>query len=214
MSVVSEGWEDETVAKAPSKVLAGEVARLRRARGWSTEQLSDRLRELGVLLHPTAITKLEKGDRGVSLDEAFALAVAFKVPLSLMALPLREGADVALTPTTRVHAWRVWEWLHGLEPLVEDNDIPQWRGDVQPAWLYDGVREAQKAAQRASAAVPAAEYFGDPDGVKSAREGYVTALWRLHQALEAVKGAGFESEGLLADEFRADMVRFGIRKEE
>jgi transcriptional regulator with XRE-family HTH domain len=211
--VVGEGWEDETVVKAPSKVLAGEVARLRRARGWSTERLSDRLRELGVLLHPTAITKLEKGDRGVSLDEAFALAAAFKVPLSLMALPLREDADVAITPTTHVYAWRVWEWLHGLEPLV-DHDIPQWREDVQPACLYNDVRETQKAAQRASAAVRAAEYVGDPNGVKSAREGYVTALWRLHQALEAMTGAGLDSERLLADEFRADMVRFGIRKEE
>ncbi len=201
------------MAKAPSKVLAGEVARLRRARGWSTERLSDRLRELGVLLHPTAITKLEKGDRGVSLDEAFALAAAFEVPLSLMALPLREDADVALTPTTHVYAWRVWEWLHGLEPVV-DHGIPQWREAVQPACLYNDVREAQKAAQRAHAAVPAAEYVGDPDDVKNAREGYVTALWRLHQALEAMKGAGLEAERLLANEFRADMMRFGIRKEE
>ncbi len=55
---------------------ASGVREARAARGWTQVDLARHLAETGVLLDATAITRLERGDRGVRIGEAFAIAQA------------------------------------------------------------------------------------------------------------------------------------------
>ncbi len=55
---------------------ASGVREARTIRGWTQVDLARHLAESGVRLDPTAITRLERGDRGVRIGEAVALAAS------------------------------------------------------------------------------------------------------------------------------------------
>ncbi len=57
-------------------LLAANLRRLRRAQGWSQEQLAERCG-----LHRTYIGAVERGERNISLDNLERLAGALSVPL-------------------------------------------------------------------------------------------------------------------------------------
>ncbi|MGH9250758.1 MAG: helix-turn-helix domain-containing protein [Acidimicrobiales bacterium] len=112
-------------ARTPSQALAAAVRECRRTRkGWSQERLSRELDGLGVRLHPTAIVKIERGTRGVSVDEAFALALALQVAPVHLLVPLDDDAPVAVTPNTSAPAAEVRDWVRGRREL--DDDAERW----------------------------------------------------------------------------------------
>ena len=63
------------------------VREFRIAFGWTQVRLAEEVRLRGVTLHPTAITRIESGQRRVSLDEAVALADALIISLSGLLQP-------------------------------------------------------------------------------------------------------------------------------
>lgn len=100
----------------------------------SVRELSTRMRDLGRPLFPSAISKIENGQRRVDADELVALAIALDcTPNRLLigpqaddeeirlveeriALPMTEGADpveVDIEPSRR----DAWRWARGGEPL-------------------------------------------------------------------------------------------------
>jgi hypothetical protein len=84
----------------------------------SVRDLSARMSELGRPLLPSGITKLEKGQRRVDVDELVTLAVALGVNPSRLLLPAEAGdQDVPLTPTLTVPGWAAWQWADGFAPL-------------------------------------------------------------------------------------------------
>lgn len=186
----------------------------REYRGLRQQDLVDLLDgEHSVKMDRATLARIESGDRKVTVEEAFLLAVVLDVPLPLLLLPVDRDADVALTPTTVVAPWRVWEWMHGQEPLP-GSDLRRWHPVVQPAWLYSDVRDAQKAAQEARQDVRVGAKAGAGEAeLRDARRGYAQALRLLDGALRKMERAGLPTSRLLAEDFRADMVEFGVREE-
>ncbi|MGW0626618.1 helix-turn-helix domain-containing protein [Streptomyces sp. NPDC002758] len=125
------------------KTVAENLARLRKARGLSTRQLSADLERRGRLLSPSGITRMEKAERHVTTDELVALAVVFGVSPSALLLPFTEKPDdsVAVSGAGRVPALAAWEWADGRTPLrYEPGRHPedQWMEYElygRPAWL-------------------------------------------------------------------------------
>ncbi|MFD8556650.1 multiprotein-bridging factor 1 family protein [Streptosporangium canum] len=75
-------------------VVGQRVRELRQARGWSQEELAERLTSLGLQFHQTQIGKLEAGGRPIRLNEASALAAAFDIPLpNLISVPVAGMSD-------------------------------------------------------------------------------------------------------------------------
>ena len=66
------------------KILGQKVRQLRTERGWSQEQLAEKLNGLGWAVHQTTIAKLEAGTRPIRIAEADTLAVAFGLPIEAM----------------------------------------------------------------------------------------------------------------------------------
>lgn len=111
------------------KTVGENLARLRQQRGYTTRQLSGLLERNGRNIPASGITRMEKGERQVTVDELAALAVAFGVSPSALLLPLEDDddVDVEVTGAGRVPADAAWDWADGKRPL-------QWpEGDISTA---------------------------------------------------------------------------------
>ena len=78
-----------------TRELFGETVRtLRRARGWSQEDLARKMTDAGHPMHQTTLAKLESGIRPTSVDELVALGALLNVnPRDLIRVPSEQGAE-------------------------------------------------------------------------------------------------------------------------
>lgn len=84
------------MTQTPEELFADRLRELRQAAGMSQAAFADRLSEvLGRAIYPSAITRIEKGDRSVRLDEAVAAARALDVPLGSLVSD-KDPVDVEL----------------------------------------------------------------------------------------------------------------------
>ncbi len=133
--------EGQTVAA----VVAENVLRLRKQRGLTVRQLSERLAELGAPILASGITKIEQQQRKVDVNDLVALAAALNTsPAVLLAPDVQEGEDraVAVTPERVVKARDAWWWVTAARPLppqpgthARHNAVHQEFRDVLPRWV-------------------------------------------------------------------------------
>jgi transcriptional regulator with XRE-family HTH domain len=102
--VQDKRWESE-------KVFGGRLRQERDRRGWSQQEMSRRLAELGIRLHSTAITRIERGERSVRLSEAQALADVLEMPLGML-----------LVSHEQTEIWEVQERVYRLRNTEESID--------------------------------------------------------------------------------------------
>lgn len=95
--------------------VAANVLRLRKARGLSIYSLSDRLREMGRPITPSAVGKIERQERQVTVDDLAVLAVALDASPSALLLPLIDDPSerVEITGAGAVPADQAWDWADG-----------------------------------------------------------------------------------------------------
>jgi transcriptional regulator with XRE-family HTH domain len=178
-------------SRRASEILAAQLPVWRERRnGLSAQQLADRIADLGGKLGRVAISEIENGRRGVSLDEALLLAAALNVPPPILFFPLGTGEHVAITPTSVIHPDFASRWLAGVQPLAATdrsamglvewgraND--EWNAAGKPLRLYDDHREAFRKAQEADNHVRRARAVKDPDGERKARYRFIDRLQEL-----------------------------------
>ncbi len=126
IEVVSEATQSSSL----TSVVAAEVIRYRRKRGWTVPELAQQVQDRGVALSDIELSKLESLQRPtISLDELFALAAALGVAPMLLVFPL--GRSQAMAPIDRVEV----DPLDGLLWAMGERDLPgQPAGsEVEPA---------------------------------------------------------------------------------
>ncbi|WP_192580436.1 helix-turn-helix domain-containing protein [Micromonospora sp. ALFpr18c] len=193
----------EDQPRRPSEVLAEQVKVWRDRRKLSAQGLADRIKEIGGTLSRVAISKIENGDRGVSLDEWLQLAHALAVPPPLLFLDLQSGADIAVAPGVVLHPWLVWEWATGNEPpLVRSprggalvSRVEEFTGAQEAIDLYQTEARAGRAINQAQHDIRAAEYSGDDRTATGARAGFVEALRQLAGVLDGMVERGMTPPG-------------------
>lgn len=121
--------------------LADNVKAIRERLPLTTEQLAERITRLGRPMRANTITKIEKGQRRVDIDDAMALAIALRVNLSTLVLPYSTKGSAQLTETTTVSTVGAWDWADGRCPL----HVPE--GDDGSA-LVDFQRHARPLNRR------------------------------------------------------------------
>lgn len=116
----------------PSKVFRDRVREARRVRGWTQRDLAAALDRVGVKIDASNVTRLERGNRSVTLDEVIAIAVVLGVsPLHLI-VPLDDNG-AQLTPTLTVKTEEARAWLRGQTPLKESDE----------RWFYTQTPESE-----------------------------------------------------------------------
>lgn len=98
---------------------AGRLAEIRSGRHMSQAELADRTTQLGRPMSASVVSKTEKSDRRMDVDDLIAFAVALGVTPNRLLLPasVRDDEPVELLPEVRVSAMDAWKWATGDEPL-------------------------------------------------------------------------------------------------
>jgi 8-oxo-dGTP pyrophosphatase MutT (NUDIX family)/transcriptional regulator with XRE-family HTH domain len=132
------------------------AARCRRLRGWTQADLASALAGAGVDLGESAVVRMERGIRGVSLDEAIAIATVLGVSPLHMIVPVDDnGAQLA--PQITVATTDARAWIRGQRPLTETDEQlyyaqapaseAEWLAIAPGAWRFKSKEdyEATKA---------------------------------------------------------------------
>lgn len=109
-----------SVPQGPTaQTVAANVLRCRRARGLSVYALADRLKAAGRHIGPSAVSKVERGERQVTVDELVALSAILGVSPSALLLPLSDdpAVEVEITGAGLVPADQAWDWADGRRRL-------------------------------------------------------------------------------------------------
>lgn len=99
--------------------VAANVARLRKARGWSIYALAGAMEKAGRPITPSAVAKVEKQQRQVTVDDLTAFAAVLRVNPSALLLPFTDdpAESVEITGVGQVDAERAWDWADGEMPI-------------------------------------------------------------------------------------------------
>ncbi|MFF3911780.1 helix-turn-helix domain-containing protein [Streptomyces sp. NPDC001848] len=104
------------VVSGPTAKRVGEnVKRIRRARNLDQKDVSALVGSLGRPMLPTVLSKIERGERRVDVDDLMAIAEALNVSPAALLLPPTFGDDlVSLSEDHQVTSRTAWRWLQGL----------------------------------------------------------------------------------------------------
>lgn len=134
-----------------SQRVAANLRHIRRERELTTAALSRRLAELGHPIADTGITKIEKGDRRVDVDDLVALAVALDATPNRLLLPEMDAghpsAKFDLTPRgTQQRLDDAWAWASG------ERQLSRAPGPARDGWLPPlGAETIERARPHADA---------------------------------------------------------------
>jgi transcriptional regulator with XRE-family HTH domain len=105
------GWK----AVSMTKVVAGNIRRLRTQRGWTQDELRQRLNDIGHRASRPTVAAYESGARSIEVSDLFALGLALGVaPQLLLYPPAGQTVFVHPEPDPRYRdyaAYEVADWL-------------------------------------------------------------------------------------------------------
>ena len=105
----------------PSEVFRARLREVRRLRGWTQADLASALASAGLDLGESAVVRMERGIRGVSLDEAIAIAAVLGVSPMHMIVPIDDNG-IQLAPQVTVPTTDARAWIRGQRPLTEADE--------------------------------------------------------------------------------------------
>lgn len=102
-----------------AEAVAKNVKRLRESRGMTIYSLSGALEKAGRPITASAVAKIERQQRQVSVDDLMALAIVLKVSPSALLLPLDDNPNKrhGITGGGEAPADVAWDWMDGQRPL-------------------------------------------------------------------------------------------------
>jgi transcriptional regulator with XRE-family HTH domain len=140
----------------PEDALARELARWRKVRDLTAQQLADRIAERGGNLSRQAISKIENGDRKVTLDEVATLAIALNVSPVLLAFPLGRE-DVVRILDQDVPTWNAVRWWSGRDTDEDSAAILGYFEDhevlVNSARIFRSAEAGSRGASDVTASI-------------------------------------------------------------
>ncbi len=90
---MADAPEPEGVLLSGEENVAVRIKVEREARGWSTNNLSDRMNEAGFEMNPSAVWRIENRKRRINLDEAIGFAEVFGLTLRNLVGPPQLAAQ-------------------------------------------------------------------------------------------------------------------------
>lgn len=122
---------------ATAEAVAQNVKRFRERRGMTIYSLSGALALDGRPITPSAIAKIEKQQRQVTVDDLTALAKVLGVSPAALLLPPTDKGPVNVTPATAVPWKAAWRWAHGEGPPFSRDDVGDDYPELQRRFLAE-----------------------------------------------------------------------------
>ena len=115
-------------------VVRANIERIRRSRGWTLQNLSDRMTG-AVQLDAPALSRVETGARRVDTDDLLAIAAALDVsPLALLLPSQVSPYELVNVGGTALESRLLWEWGIGQHPIT-DLDTRGFQARSLPWWF-------------------------------------------------------------------------------
>lgn len=150
----------------PHRAIAGRVRQLRKRHGWNTQQLAEKLNEVGVPWDKWIIANFENGRRaGISVEEMIALAFVLDVaPVHLIVPPDADGerdqymlftrtpriapgeADIRYLSPDHARAWIRGEAVHPAQDWrLYFSEVPahDWHPESRPPRILDEASDVE-----------------------------------------------------------------------
>jgi transcriptional regulator with XRE-family HTH domain len=132
--------------------LGEQLARFRSRQGLTADQLAERVVQIGGPVYDRAtISKIENGQRGVGLNEAFIFAAALRVaPINLF-VPIDNDQKFELTAAISTTPGYARPWVCGTHPLPGLEDKAFWTEVPDELWRKRSARltDAQQGVHEA-----------------------------------------------------------------
>jgi transcriptional regulator with XRE-family HTH domain len=192
-----------TDEKRASEIFARQLRRYREQRELTASQLAERVTAAGGKLDRQAISKIERGARGVYLEEWLVLAFALNVPPLLLFLPLEsQEEEIAITPTPShtLPVMGAWKWIIGNQPPMERQEngllyatgLGEWTPSRVPVTLSTELWDLGRDLQDAEHEFAAATQAENVERRRAAKEKYVDALTAYAENLDRMVEAGMD----------------------
>jgi transcriptional regulator with XRE-family HTH domain len=137
----------ETERRRPSHDYAKRLRETREARGFTQTELAQLVSDAGQPISKAALLRIERGERGLSLDEALALAqVLYVAPAHLLSPP--DDEQVWLTPSYAVDGAGMRNWLLFGDPLLLTPPGKRVRARTELAFIVEAHAQALMDAKR------------------------------------------------------------------
>ena len=166
-----------------SERVADNVERIRKARQLNQKELSALLKGVGRPMLPTVVSKIERGERRIDVDDLVALALALNVsPMTLLLPPTAGDEPVKLTDTYEVSARTAWQWAEGQRTAMDwdpGEGVRLAGPGVDPAIASEAYEREQEYGRRL------AEYkaLALPEAIRRAADHPATRLARQLEEL-------------------------------
>ncbi len=202
---------EEGVLELVADTVAIRVKDLRKTRKWTQQDLANAMSARGYPTDRSTIVRLEKRNRGISVDDLVALAAALNVSPGWLLLPAAAGeGDLPIVGNVKVPAWAAWQWVDGQNPLptvsedegyntpAEELDFQQGRPpDMRQREQHTATKAAKNAYHRVQRVLHHAEGpkrkgdLGLETTLKLARQ----AVARLTDELDEIEQTAGEPRG-------------------
>lgn len=146
MENIGEDWHRLTAER-----IGQAVARYRRDRGLTAQQLAERCRELGAPIHRTTITKIENGRSRFDLGDWLILSAALDVsPIQLLYPDMPDGI-VEFLPGETGSSISAAMWVSGETSEWMSRPVPpdsEFKAQQIMDWSRERAKEEQKRRSR------------------------------------------------------------------
>ncbi|WP_405797214.1 helix-turn-helix domain-containing protein [Streptomyces sp. NBC_01506] len=111
--------------------VARNIQRVRKARQLKQSDVSERLAAAGRPTLPTVVSKIERGERRIDVDDLIAFGRALDVPPALLLFPLGEDQNVEVLAGQLTPTWDAFRWFVGEAPFPGDAGTPHGERDPE-----------------------------------------------------------------------------------
>lgn len=180
-------WALARKPKTVPETIASRVEAVRERRGYSLRELSRRLDEVGHSMDATALMRLERGERRITIDDLLAVALALDVPPVALFVPIDTGEAVRVTADMTMDPLQLLLWVSGEGPPEADymdayGDLAQAQEAARPFVLWRDMLRHQEEARDAYQGMRAAHVLEDEDVYRREHRRFVEHLRAIAEA--------------------------------
>jgi len=118
--------------------LAANLRTARQAVGMDLRTLAERIKATGRMMSPSALSKIENGDRRVDVDDLTVLAYLLQTTPAALLTPPEGGPAPAGVPEERYTDEELQRWVQGAVKLTTEDLLRYWReaGFVAAGYIH------------------------------------------------------------------------------
>lgn len=111
-----------------NELVAANLRKVRQSTGVDLRELSARIKATGRVISPSALSKIENGDRRVDVDDLTVFAYALETtPAALLTPPSEETQAPAGVPEDRFTPEEIQVWIQGRVKLTTEDLLQYWK---------------------------------------------------------------------------------------